>query len=241
MQQYVAHPQPKSPCSTCHLREFCLPQDLSESEVARVEALFGPRHALKRGDFLFRSGDRFAALYAVHTGFLKTQILHDDGREHIAGFQMAGDIIGMDAINSATHACDAVALEDCDICELPYEHLETLSRELPSLQRHLHRLMSREIVRDQQVMMLLGSMRAEERLASFLLDLSERFAARGYSASQFQLRMSREEIGSHLGLKLETVSRAFSHFQESGLIDIHIRSVHLLDLNGLHDCLNRSR
>lgn len=241
MQQCVTRPQLNSVCSSCNLRELCLPPGISEAEVAHIESLTGPRRALKRGDFLFHSGHRFTSLFAIHTGFLKTQILHEDGREHVTGFQMAGDIVGMDAISSDVHPCDAIALEDCDICELPYAQLEALSRSLPALHRHLNKLLSREIVRDQNVMMLLGSMRAEERLAAFLLNLSERFAARGYSASQFQLRMSREEIGSYLGLKLETVSRALSHFQESGLIIVHVKSIHILDPNGLHDCLNKSR
>ena len=131
------------------------------------------------------------------------------------------------------HACDAVALENSEVCELPFNKLEALSRELPSLQRHLHKIMSREIVRDQGIMLLLGSMRAEERLAVFLLNLSQRFAVRGLSPTQFQLRMSRQEIGSYLGLKLETVSRAFSQFQSSGLISVNTRSIELIDLPGL--------
>jgi CRP/FNR family transcriptional regulator len=154
---------------------------------------------------------------------------------------MAGEIIGLDAISTDIHACDAVALESCVVCELPFNKLEELSREIPLLQRHLHKIMSREIVRDQGIMLLLGSMRAEERLAVFLLNLSQRLAARGLSATQFQLRMSRHEIGSYLGLKLETVSRAFSHFQSERLINVKVRTVEILDLAGLQACLNNTR
>ena len=125
---------------------------------------------------------------------------------------------------------EAVALEDGEICEIPFDRLEDLSRELPSLQRHLHKIMSREIVRDQGIMMLLGSMRAEERLAAFLLNLSQRFSARGYSPHAFHLRMTRQEIGSYLGLKLETVSRTFSHFQEHGLLSVKVREVQIMDI-----------
>lgn len=241
MQQSVTRPPLKITCSSCNLRELCLPPSLSAVELEQLESLSSLKRAFKRGDFLFRSGDRFTALYAIRLGFFKTQVLHKDGRDQITGFQMAGDFVGMDAISTDQHACDAIALEDGEVCELPFSQMEDLGRQVPAIQHHLHKLMSREIVRDQDTMLLLGLMRAEERLAAFLLSLSHRFAERGYSPTQFQLRMSREEIGSHLGLKLETVSRAFSHFQEIGLIKVQVKSVHLLDLNGLQDCLNKSR
>lgn len=201
--------------------------------MQKLDDLCHLKRCYARGDYLYRSGDKFQSLYAIHSGSYKTQVLHEDGREQVTGFQMIGEIIGLDAISTDRHTCDAVALEDSEVCELPFNKLETLSRKLPSLQRHLHRIMSREIVRDQDIMLLLGSMRAEERLATFLLNLSQRYAMRGYSPTIFQLRMSRQEIGSYLGLKLETISRAFSHFQESGLINVKTRSVELLDLPGL--------
>lgn len=198
--------------------------------MQRLDALICGKRAFRRGEYLFRCGEHFRALYAIRTGFFKTQVLHEDGREQVTGFQMPGEIIGMDAICSDAHTCDAVALEDGEICEIPFARLEELSRELPSLQRHLHKIMSREIVRDQGIMMLLGSMRAEERLAAFLLNLSQRFSARGYSPNAFHLRMTRQEIGSYLGLKLETVSRTFSHFQEHGLLNVRVREVEIMDM-----------
>ena len=210
-----------------------MPVDLSASEMEQLDALSHVKRSHKRGDYLYRSGDRFQSLYAIFNGSFKTQVLHEDGREQVTGFQMIGEIIGLDAISTDRHTCDAVALEDSEVCDLPFAKLEALSREMPRLQRHLHKIMSREIVRDQGIMLLLGSMRAEERLAAFLLNLSQRFSARGCSATSFQLRMSRQEIGSYLGLKLETVSRAFSHFQEAGLICIKVRSVEILDVSRL--------
>jgi CRP/FNR family transcriptional regulator len=167
-------------------------------------------------------------------------VLHEDGREQVTGFQMTGEIIGMDAISTDVHACDAIAMENSEVCALPFNQLEAMSRELPSLQRHLHKIMSREIVRDQGIMLLLGSMRAEERLAAFLLNFSQRLAARGFSPTQFQLRMSRQAIGSYLGLKLETVSRAFSHFQNEGLISVKVRSIEILDLPRLQTLIKSS-
>jgi len=208
--------------------------------MLQLDELSHVKHAYARGDYLYRSGDKFESLYAIHSGFFKTQVLHEDGREQVTGFQMFGEIIGLDAISTDRHHCDAVALENSEVCELPFSKLEALSRELPSLQRHLHRIMSREIVRDQGIMLLLGSMRAEERLAAFLLNLSQRYAARGLSPTHFQLRMSRQEIGGYLGLKLETISRAFSLLQQRGLIHIRVKSIEILDLAGLQACLKGS-
>jgi CRP/FNR family transcriptional regulator len=169
---------------------------------------------------------------------MKSCVLHEDGREQVAGFHMMGDLMGLDAIGTNQHLCDAVALEDSEVCEIPLKDLEGLSRNIPSLQQHFHRIMSREIARDYGVMLLLGSMRAEERLAAFLLNLSQRFGARGYSATEFHLRMTREEIGSYLGLKLETVSRTLSHFQAQGLIAVQNKHLRILKLENLRELVS---
>ncbi|MBI5006355.1 MAG: fumarate/nitrate reduction transcriptional regulator Fnr [Nitrosomonadales bacterium] len=230
MQNAINNPSLRIACSSCNLRELCLPVDLGGQEMERLDALTSRKRTFQRGDYLYRCGEGFRALYAIRTGFFKTQVLHEAGREQVTGFQMPGEIIGMDAISSDAHTCDAIALEDSEICEIPFDRLEALSREFPGLQRHLHKIMSREIVRDHGIMMLLGSMRAEERLAAFLLNLSQRFSARGYSPTAFNLRMTRQEIGSYLGLKLETVSRTFSHFQEHGLLNVKVREVEIMDM-----------
>lgn len=228
-------------CSSCSLRELCLPAGLDAGEMERVDRLVTRRRRLKRGADLYRAGAPLAALYAIRSGFMKSCVLNDDGREQVAGFHMAGDLLGLDAIGGGSHTCDTVALEDTEVCEIPFASLEQLSRELPSLQHQLHRIMSREIVRDYGVMLLLGSMSAEERLAAFLLNLAQRFAARGYSPSEFRLRMTREEIGSYLGLKLETVSRTLSAFQERGLIGVRQKQVRILDAPGLKAVLDQKR
>jgi len=217
-----------------------MPVGLSTEDIHRINSLILSKRGFSRGEYLYRSGDPFRSLYAIRSGSFKTQVLHEDGREQVTGFQMTGEIIGMDAISTDVHTCDAVAMESSEICELPFNQLEAMSRELPSLQRHLYKIMSREIVRDQGIMLLLGSMRAEERLAAFLLNLSQRLSARGFSPTQFQLRMSRQEIGSYLGLKLETISRAFSHFQAEGIINVKVRSIEILDLSSLQACLKSS-
>jgi CRP/FNR family transcriptional regulator len=220
-------------CSGCKLRDNCLPAGISTEEMAQLEDLAHLKRTFRRGDYLYRSGAPLKSLYAIRTGFFKTQALHENGLEQVTGFQMSGEIIGMDAIGTDTHTCNAVALEDSEVCELPFARLEELGRKSPALQRHLHRIMSREIVRDHGIMLLLGSMRAEGRLAAFLLNLSQRFAARGYSPSAFQLRMTRQEIGNYLGMKLETVSRTLSQFQQAGLISVRNKAVEILDAPNL--------
>jgi len=233
VQEIFSLSQSKTACSGCSQRERCLPTGVTAGEMAQLEDLTRMKRTFRRGDYLYRSGSPLQSLYAIRTGFFKMQVQHEDGREQVTGFQMSGEIIGMDAISSDSHTCNAVALEDSEVCELPFGKLEELGRKLPTLQRHLHKLMSREIVRDQGIMLLLGSMRAEERLAAFLLNLSQRFAARGYSPSAFQLRMTRQEIGSYLGMKLETVSRTLSQFQEDGLISVRNKAVEILDAKNL--------
>jgi CRP/FNR family transcriptional regulator len=157
----------------------------------------------------------------------------------VAGYHILGDIVGMDGIGEHRHGCQAVALEDTEVCVLPFERLEDLSRAVPQLQHNLHSFLSREIARDHGIMLVLGSMRAEERLATFLLGLAERYRSRGYSSTQFVLRMTREEIGSYLGLKLETVSRLFSRFHDEGMIQVQGRAVKLLDTAALKQLVGR--
>ena len=228
----------KVACSSCNLRELCLPVGMSNEQMERLDAIVATRRTLARGDALFRAGEAFTSLYAVRTGFFKTCVSSEDGRDQVTGFQMAGELLGLDGIGTDRHTCDAVALEDSQVCVIPYHQLEDLSRELSDLQRHFHRIMSREIVRDHGVMLLLGSMRAEERLAAFLLNLTQRLRTRGFSASSLILRMTREEIGSYLGLKLETVSRAFSKFQEDGVLEVKQRQIRVLDLEALQAIVN---
>jgi CRP/FNR family transcriptional regulator, anaerobic regulatory protein len=224
-------------CAGCNLREMCLPEGLSPVEMERMENLVYARRKVKRGESLFRAGDKFSSVYAIRVGFFKTAVLHGDGREQVTGFQMPGELLGLDGIGMGAYSSNAVALEDCEVCVLPFALIEEIGREIPALQRHLHSVLSREIVRDHGVMMLLGSMRAEERLAVFLLNLSKRFIRRGWSASDFHLRMTRDELGSYLGLKLETVSRLFSRFQIDGLLEVNQKHVRIADVAGLEQVL----
>ncbi len=230
----------KAACSTCNLRELCLPVGMSPEQMDRLDSMITSRRTITRGETLFRTGDAFQSLYAVRTGFFKTSVSSEDGRDQVTGFQMSGELLGLDGIGTDRHACDSVALEDSTVCVIPFHQLEDLSRELGDLQRIFHKIMSREIVREHGVMLLLGSMRAEERLAAFLLNLTQRLHARGYSQSALILRMTREEIGSYLGLKLETVSRTFSKFQDEGILEVKQRQIRVLDHEALQKLVNNS-
>lgn len=223
----------KAACSTCNLRQLCLPLGLEETDLNRLEKIISRRQRIEPGQHLYRARDDFHHLYAIRRGFFKTYELNNDGIEHVNGFHMTGELIGLDAISDESHVCNAVALEDGEVCEVPFLKLEELFHDIPALQHQFHRIMSREIGGDHSLMMLLGTMRAEEKLATFLINLAERLAARGLSPDSMHLSMSREDIGNYLGLKLETVSRMFSKFQDEGLIEVERRNLHIKDVGGL--------
>jgi CRP/FNR family transcriptional regulator len=224
-------------CSGCNMRELCLTQGMQADDMRLFENVVYARRRVGRGEALFGAGDGFQSVYAVRSGFFKTSLVDGEGREQVTGFSMGGELLGMDGIGTGHYNCSAIALEDSEVCVLPYALIEEMAEDSPALRRQLHAVLSREIVRDHGVMMLLGSMRAEERLATFLLNLSKRFTARGYSPSDFHLRMTREELGSYLGLKLETVSRLFSRFHNERLIEVQQKHVRILDIAGLAQVL----
>jgi len=219
----------KISCAACSMHQLCLPMGLEDADIDRLDKIIGKRRRLERDEALYKMGDPFRNLYAVRFGHFKTYQINAAGESQITGFQMAGELLGMDAISGDRHHCDAVALEDSEVCEIPFAHLEELFGQVPALLRHFHRIMSQEITREQNVMLLLGNMRAEQRFAVFLINLSARYAARGYSATRFQLRMSREDIGNYLGLTIESISRLLSRFKKLGLVQVDKREVVLLE------------
>jgi CRP/FNR family transcriptional regulator len=232
--QAASAPAPiKTLCSTCHLKDLCLPCGLAGSDVQRLDGLMFGRRKIKAEQTLYREGDKFQFIYAVRSGTFKSGLTLKDGREQVTGFHMAGELMGLDGAAAGTHASAAIALEDAEVCAIPYAHLNELAATNSNMQHVVARLMSREIVREHSLMMLLGSMNAEERLAAFILNISQRMKARGYSAAEFHLRMSRAEIGSYLGMKLETVSRTFSHFQHERLLEVDKKYIRILDMDGL--------
>jgi len=216
-------------CQTCNLRELCLPVAFTNDQMDKFDALVVHRTKVRKHASLYRAGDPFHSLYAIRHGTLKTMMLAEDGREQVMGYHMLGEVIGFDGIGSNSHRAAAIALEDTEVCRLPFSGIEKLARTVPALQHNLHQMMSTVMTKDQSVMLLLGSLRAEERMAVFLLDLAARYHRRGYSSTEYSLRMTREDIGSYLGLKLETVSRLFSRLQGEGIIQVQGRAMKLLD------------
>ncbi len=187
------------------------------------------RRHIQRGETLYSSGEYFKSLYSIRSGFFKTLILSEDGREQVTGFQMGGDVLGLDGVGTCTHINTAVALENSQICVFPFEWIEAMAFQSPQLNLSFQNLLGVEIQRNHRLMLMLGCMRAEERVAAFLVDLLARLRRRGWSGSDTLLRMTRQEIGSYLGLTLETVSRAFSDLAAQGIIEINLRHVVVLD------------
>jgi len=219
-------------CAACGMHRLCLPMGLDAADVKRLDKIIG-RRKVARDDFLYRIGDRFTSLYAVRVGHFKTYQESLDGDRQVTGFQMPGELMGMDAIGTERQQCDAVALQDSEVCEIPFARLEQLFSQMPVLLRHFHRMMSQEITNEQSVIMLLGNMRAEQRFVAFLLNLSSRYAARGYSSTRFQLRMTRQDMGNYLGLTIESISRLISRFRTLGLLTVQQREVEVVDLPAL--------
>jgi len=229
----VSERRPGVTCTSCCLQGVCLPSNLGSRELERFDTIVAQKRKVARGAALYRSGDTFDALYAVRSGAVKSVGVSRQGDEKITGFYLPGEMLGLDSISPGRHPYDAIALEDSEVCVIPYAQLEQMAASTPGLQRQLFRALSSDISRDQGLMLLLGSMSAEQRLAAFLLSLSRRYQRLGFSASGFVLRMTREEIGNYLGVTLETISRLMSRFQRAGLIAVQQRDIELNDVDGL--------
>lgn len=224
-------------CTTCSFKELCFPACETSALFDKLDSVIRQSRRLRKGEFLFHVGEKFHSIYAIRTGYFKTSVNTSDGLDQVTGCFMSGEMLGLDGISVGEYTTDAVALEDSEVCELPFHRLEELGKHLPGLHMHFYHLMSRELVRLQSLMLLLGNMRAEERLAAFLLNLSRRLQCRGYASNEFILRMSREEIGSYLGLKLETVSRTLSKFSQEGWIEVEHKHIKILNFPALHQLI----
>ncbi|MFC4933217.1 Crp/Fnr family transcriptional regulator [Massilia sp. GCM10023247] len=215
------------------VEEVCSLLDIRLTFPVSCDNLLFQRVHFKAGQHVYRTGHTFDNLYVVNTGFLKIVQFDQSDNEQVLSFPMRGDLIGVDGIDTRQYMSEAVALSDCDLVVLPFKTLSRLGHLYPDVENMVYRIMSRELMRRQASIGMLSTMSAEARVARFLVSLSERFAAMGYSCRTFNLRMTRQEIGSHLGLTLETVSRTVSGFAEAGLITIHQRAVNINDLEAL--------
>ncbi|HEY0887826.1 MAG TPA: helix-turn-helix domain-containing protein [Ramlibacter sp.] len=220
-------------CATCRVSTLCLPGGLSEDDLQPLDSLLLTTRRVAAGQSIFAEGDPFRFIYAVRSGTCKTAMLRSDGREQVTGFHMAGEVMGLEGLAHGTHRITATALEDGEVCLIPYERLVAATVATPGAKDLVRHLMGQEMERDHGVMVVLGLTDAGERLAAFLLNLSERHASRGWSPREFHLRMSRGDIASFLGVKLETISRTFSSFQKRGFLEVSGRHVRITDLEGL--------
>lgn len=225
----------QSHCQTCSLSSLCLPVSLQQDEVEKLDNIVEKSRPLHKGDLLFRQGEPLKSIYALRAGSVKTFTVTHDGEEQINGFYFPGELVGLAAIDEGEYPMGAKMMETTTVCEIPYERLDELLGQMPELRRSMMRTMGREIRDDQQMMMLLSRKTAEQRIATFLLKLSSRYQARGYSATQFRLSMSRNEIGNYLGLAVETVSRIFTRFASSGMVRVEGKEIELLNLAALNE------
>jgi CRP/FNR family transcriptional regulator, anaerobic regulatory protein len=223
----------KVSCKVCNLRELCFPHGMNEEELTNMDALVEQPKPLHKNDFLYRDGDNARALFAVRSGCIKTMTESANGDEQIVGFHLPGELLGLDGFAEGVHSCNALALETSSVCELPLDQLESLCAELPGLQKQLRRIMGKEVSNDHKLLLLLGKMTAEERLASFLLSMSSRMEERHWKDTEFNLSMPRQDIANYLGMAVETVSRLFATFQNEKIIDVDRRHITILDMSRL--------
>ncbi len=227
--------QLKVACENCRLGEICLPRGLAQEEMVKLDNIVSRGRPLVKGDALYRQGDKLDSFYAVHSGSLRSYTVTQDGTEQTLGFYFPGELVGLDGLENSIHSCTTEALETTSICELPYNNLQNLSAQLPSLQHQIMRLLGKELSGDHDVLLLLGKRSVEERLAAFILSLSKRFSERGFSSTEFNLSMSRHDISNFLGVAVETISRQFSNFDKDGVLQVKYRFVKILDMNKLEE------
>ena len=232
-------------CHQCSLSALCIPHSLTSEEMDTVDAEIKRAKPLKKNSQIFGTGEKFKSLYAVRSGAFKAYSIDESGEEHIVGFFLPGEIIGLDAIDTETHPTTAKALEESTLCEIPFDQVERLSAKIHNLQMHMYRLLSREIREDQELQMLLGKKTAEERIGTFLLNLSNRCKQRKLSASLFRLPMARTDIANYLGLAVETVSGVFTRLQSQNILSVDGKEVEILDHHQLcvvahNDFINES-
>ena len=220
-------------CANCSLNQLCIPFTLDESELRTLDDVIERKKPFHKGDCLFEAGQPLKSLFAVRSGSIKSYMVDAQGVEQITGFHLPGDLVGFDALSTKSHPTYSQALETSMVCEIPFTTMEELSDSMPKLRAQVNRLMSNEISQDQNMMMLLNKKSADERLASFLVSLSDRFGARNLSRNSFRLTMTRSEIGNYLGLTVETVSRIFSKFQKAHYIKVDGKLIEILDIDGL--------
>lgn len=222
-------------CQDCCISPLCIPFTLNEHELDQLDNIIERKKPIQKGQTLFKAGEDLKSLYAIRSGTIKSYTITEQGDEQITAFHLAGDLVGFDAIAAHSHPSFAQALETSMVCEIPYEVLDDLSGKMPSLRQQIMRLMSGEIKSDQEMILLLSKKNAEERLAAFIYNLSQRFGQRGFSQREFRLTMTRGDIGNYLGLTVETISRLLGRFQKNGTLSVKGKYITIQNIEVLAD------
>ncbi|MGV3345721.1 FNR family transcription factor [Enterobacteriaceae bacterium LUAb1] len=228
-------------CQDCSISQLCIPFTLNEHELDQLDNIIERKKPIQKGQTLFKAGDDLKSLYAIRSGSLKSYTITEQGDEQITGFHLAGDLVGFDAIGNNHHPSFAQALETAMVCEIPFEILDDLSGKMPALRQQMMRLMSGEIKSDQDMILLLSKKNAEERLAAFIYNLSQRFGQRGFSQREFRLTMTRGDIGNYLGLTVETISRLLGRFQKNGLLSVKGKYITIENARALSILVGQAR
>ncbi|GGI90501.1 electron transport transcriptional regulator EtrA [Shewanella gelidii] len=228
-------------CHDCSMASLCIPFTLTNNELDQLDEIIERKKPIQKGEQVFKSGDSLKSLFAIRSGTIKSYTITEQGDEQITGFHLAGDVIGFDGIHAQTHQSFAQALETSMVCEIPYTTLDELSGEMPKLRQQIMRLMSNEIMTDQEMILLLSKKNAEERLAAFISNLASRFGSRGFSPKEFRLTMTRGDIGNYLGLTVETISRLLGRFQKAELIEVKGKYITIVDFEALNQLAGNAR
>ena len=227
-------------CRDCRMSTMCIPLSLRSDELYKLDQVIQRGTPYQARTSIFYCGDKFTSVYAVRSGSVKSYCIDNEGREQVTGFYLPGEIFGWDGLAENYHQNAAVAMETTSICEIPYGQLELLSTTIPSIQKHVIKLLSKEINSDQKLIALLAGNSAHQRLASLLLSISARLAQQKLSSTRFRLPMSRGEISNYLGMTVETVSRAFSHFQRKKYLKVNKKEIELIDKHALQQLISNS-
>lgn len=225
----------KVSCANCSLAELCLPWGLKTEDLNLLERIIKQIRPLQKGEYLYHKGDKFEQIYAVRSGAVKAFNTDEDGGEQILGFYLPGELLGLEAIETTQHLCSTEALETSSFCAIPFSMLEDVCTKIPGLQHQMYRLMSRELTTENESLLMLTRKSAEEKIATFLVNISTRLRILGYSSTEFRLPMSRQEIANYLALTVETVSRIFSRLKKEKLIEIDRKLIKITNPDGLHE------
>ena len=223
----------KVSCGQCNLTELCFPHGMRQEDMNKLDSVVEQRKPLHKNDHLYHESEPSHAIYAVRSGSIKTIIESPNGDEQIVGFHLPGELLGFDGFMDESHTCSAIALETTSVCVMPMNKLESLCMSLPALQKQMKRIMGKEVTEEHKMLLMLGKMSAEEKIATFILSISRRMEERHWKATEFMLSMPRQDIANYLGLAVETVSRLFAHYQEEGVIQVDRRRISILDIDRL--------